>query len=149
MGELRLLLADDHVMLRQALKKILANRCEWRVVAEVGNGHEAVSEAIALQPDVAVLDISMPRLNGLDATRQIVRRAPSVRVLILSMHNEQVYVTQALQAGAKGYVLKSSAGAELIEAVSAVATGHTFCSRTIAHLMFDSSELRASLGSSL
>ena len=123
MDELRVLLGDDHVVLRQGLRKILEDRRDWRVVAEAGNGRDAVREAIELNPDVAVLDIGMPLLNGIEATRQIVRRAPSVRVLILSMHSEQAYVTQAVQAGARGYLLKESAGAELIEAIAAVAAG--------------------------
>ena len=110
MDELRVLLGDDHVVLRQGLRKILEDRRDWRVVAEAGNGRDAVREAIELNPDVAVLDIGMPLLNGIEATRQIVRRAPSVRVLILSMHSEQAYVTQAVQAGARGYLLKESAG---------------------------------------
>src|SRR5688572_10806671 len=102
MGELRLLLGDDHAMLRHGLKKILEDRQDWRVVAEAGNGRDAVREAMALKPDIVVLDIGMPLLNGLEATRQIVRQMPSVRVLILSMHSDQAYVSQAVQAGAKG-----------------------------------------------
>jgi DNA-binding NarL/FixJ family response regulator len=137
MGELRVLLSDDHAMLRQGLKKVLEERHDWRVVAEAGNGRDAVREAMAQQPDVAVLDIGMPLLNGLEATRQIVCRAPSVRVLILSMHSDQAYVTQAVQAGAKGYLLKESAAAELIEAVSALAAGKTFFSPAIAQVVFD------------
>ena len=123
MDELRVLLGDDHTVLRQGLRKILEDRRDWRVVAEAGNGRDAVREAIELNPDVAVLDIGMPLLNGIEATRQIVRRAPSVRVLILSMHSDQAYVTQAVQAGARGYLLKESAGAELIAAIAAVAAG--------------------------
>ena len=94
-------------------------------------------EAIELNPDVAVLDIGMPLLNGIEATRQIVRRAPSVRVLILSMHSEQAYVTQAVQAGARGYLLKESAGAELIEAIAAVAAGRSYFSPAVAQVVFD------------
>ena len=123
MDELRVLLGDDHVVLRQGLRRILEDRRDWRVVAEAGNGRDAVRQAIELNPHVAVLDIGMPLLNGIEATRQIVRRAPSVHVLILSMHSEQAYVTQAVQAGARGYLLKESAGAELIEAIAAVAAG--------------------------
>ena len=93
MDELRVLLGDDHTVLRQGLKRILEDRRDWHVVAEAGNGRDAVSHSIDLKPDVAVLDIGMPLLNGIEATRQIVRRAPSVRVLILSMHSDQAYVT--------------------------------------------------------
>jgi DNA-binding NarL/FixJ family response regulator len=136
-GELRILLGDDHAMLRQGLRKILEDRRDWSVVAEAGNGHEAVREALALKPDVAVLDIGMPLLNGIEATRQIVRRAPTVRVVMLSMHSDQAYVTQAVHAGARAYVLKESAGAQLVEAIAAVATGKTFFSPAVAQVVFD------------
>lgn len=137
MGELRVLLGDDHTVLRHGLRKILEDRRDWHVVAEAGNGRDAVREALTLTPDVAVLDIGMPLLNGIEATRQIVRRAPSVRVLILSMHSDQVYVTQAIQAGARGYLLKESAGAELLEAISALAAGKSYFSQAVAQVVFD------------
>jgi DNA-binding NarL/FixJ family response regulator len=137
MGELRLLLGDDHAMLRHGLKKILEDRHDWRVVAEAGNGRDAVREATTLKPDIAVLDIGMPLLNGLEATRQIIRNAPSVRVLILSMHSDQAYVSQAVQAGAKGYVLKESAATELVDAISALASGKSFFSPPVAQVVFD------------
>ena len=137
MGELRVLLGDDHTVLRHGLRKILEERRDWRVVAEAGNGRDAVREAIELAPDVAVLDIGMPLLNGIEATRQIARRVPSVRVLILSMHSDQAYVTQAVQAGARGYLLKESAAAELVEAVAAVSAGKSFFSPAVAQVVFD------------
>ena len=137
MDELRVLLGDDHAVLRQGLRKILEDRRDWRVVAEAGNGRDAVREAIELNPDVAVLDIGMPLLNGIEATRQIVKRMPGVRVLILSMHSDQAYVTQAVQAGARGYLLKESAGDELIAAITAVAAGKSFFSPAVAQVVFD------------
>ena len=137
MDELRVLLGDDHTVLRQGLRKILEDRRDWRVVAEAGNGRDAVREAIELNPDVAVLDIGMPLLNGIEATRQIIRRAPAVRILILSMHSDQAYVTQAVQAGARGYVLKESAGSELIAAIAAVVAGKSFFSPAVAQVVFD------------
>ena len=137
MGELRVLLGDDHTVLRHGLRKIREERRDWHVVGEAGNGRDAVREALALTPDVAVLDIGMPLLNGIEATRQIVRRAPSVRVLILSMHSDQAYVTQAIQAGARGYLLKESAGAELLEAIAAVASGKSYFSPAVAQVVFD------------
>ena len=137
MDELRVLLGDDHTVLRQGLRKILEDRRDWRVVAEAGNGRDAVREAIELNPDVAVLDIGMPLLNGIEATRQIVRRMPGVRILILSMHSDQAYVTQAVQAGARGYLLKESAGDELIAAITAVAAGKSFFSPAVAQVVFD------------
>ena len=137
MSELRVLLGDDHAVLRQGLRKILEDRRDWRVVAEAGNGRDAVREALELKPEVAVLDIGMPILNGIEATRQIARRAPTVRVVILSMHSDQAYVTQAVHAGARGYVLKESAGDELIEAIGTVANGGTFFSPAVAQVVFD------------
>ena len=137
MDELRVLLGDDHTVLRQGLRKILEDRRDWRVVAEAGNGRDAVREAIELNPDVAVLDIGMPLLNGIEATRQIIRRAPAVRILILSMHSDQAYVTQAVQAGARGYLLKESAGSELIAAIAAVVAGKSFFSPAVAQVVFD------------
>ncbi len=137
MGELKLLLGDDHTLMRQGLRKILEENAGWHVVAEAGNGRDAVRDMLALQPDVAVLDIGMPLLNGIEATRQIVRRIPLARVLILSMHADQAYVTQAVQAGARGYILKDSAGADLVQAVGALATGKSYFSPAVAQLMLD------------
>jgi DNA-binding NarL/FixJ family response regulator len=106
-------------------------------VAEAGNGREAVKLVLELVPDVAVLDIGMPLLNGIEATRQIARRAPAVRILILSMHSDEAYITQALQAGAKGYLLKDSADSDLIRAVNDVSTGRSFFSPAVARVMLD------------
>jgi DNA-binding NarL/FixJ family response regulator len=137
MGRLRLLLGDDHTLFRHGLLKILEERPEWTVVAEVGDGRECVRLAIALTPDVAVLDIGMPLLNGIEATRQIVRRLDSVAVLILSMHADEPYIMEALQAGAKGYLLKDSAGKDLIRAIEVVATGKSFFSPSVSKVLLD------------
>lgn len=137
MPKLRLLLGDDHTLVRQGLRKILEEKPEWEVVAEVGDGREAIRKCVALKPDVAIIDIGMPMLNGIDATQQIVRRVPETRVLMLSMHSDEAYVTRALQAGATGYMLKDSAGKDLIKGVAAVAAGQAFFSPAIARLMLD------------
>jgi two-component system, NarL family, response regulator NreC len=137
MGKLRLLLGDDHTLLLHGLRKILEEKPEWQVVADARDGREAVKQAVALRPDVAILDIGMPLLNGIDATRQIVRRVPECRVLILSMHSDEAYITQAIQAGAKGYLLKDAAGNDLVKAVAAVASGKSFFSHVIAQSMLD------------
>jgi len=134
---LRLLLGDDHTLVRQGLRKILEERPEWEVVAEVGDGREAIKKAVALKPDVAIIDIGMPMLNGIDATQQIVRKVPETRVLVLSMHSDEGYVTRALQAGATGYMLKDSAGKDLLKGVESVAHGQAFFSPAIARLMLD------------
>ena len=137
MGKLRILLGDDHTLIRQGLRKILEERQEWQVVAEAGDGRGAVQQAIALEPDVAVLDIGMPLLNGIEATRQIARRLPNIAILIVSMHSDEAYITQALQAGARGYLLKDSAGTDLIDGVAAVAAGKSFFSPAVAKVMLD------------
>ena len=137
MGKLRIVIGDDHTLVRQGLRKILEEQPGWEVVAETGDGRQAVKEGLALQPDVVILDIGMPLLNGIEATRQIVRRLPSVGVLILSMHADEAYITQALQAGARGYLLKDSADTDLIRAVGAVAAGKSFFSPAVATVMLD------------
>lgn len=137
MAEITVLLGDDHGVLRQGLRKILEENQGIRVVGEAANGRDAVAEVVLRQPDVAVLDIAMPLLNGIEATRQLARRAPGTQVLILSMHSDQAYVTQAVSAGAKGYLLKESAGDDLIEAVVAVAAGKSFFSPPVAEVMLD------------
>lgn len=137
MGRLRLLLGDDHRILRHGLRKILEEKPEFQVVGEAGDGREAVKMAAALLPDVAILDIAMPLLNGIEATRQILRRVPSCKVLILSMHADEPYIARALQAGARGYLLKDSASTDLLRAVSAVASGKAFFSAVISQAMID------------
>jgi len=137
MAKLRILLGDDHRLLRHGLRKILQERPDWEVVAEAGDGREAVRQALAVQPDIAILDIGMPLMNGIEATRQIVRRRPDIHVLILSMHANEAYIIQALKAGAKGYLLKDSADTELIRGVEAVASGKSFFSPAVAKVMLD------------
>lgn len=146
MPKLRLLLGDDHTLMRHGLLKLLEEQPEWEVVAEVGDGREAVRAAIALKPDVAILDVAMPLLNGIDAAQQILRRVPATRILMLSMHSEEAYVTRALQAGATGYLLKDSAGKDLLKAVEAVAAGRAFFSPAIERLMLDDYVRRAGTG---
>jgi two-component system, NarL family, response regulator NreC len=134
---LRILLADDHTLVRQGLRKVLEERPEWEVVAEAGDGREAARLAEQFKPDVCILDIAMPLLNGIEATRQIARRVPTTRILVLSMYSDEAYVAQILQAGAAGYILKDSADVDLIQAVSEVARGKSFFSPPIARVMLD------------
>jgi DNA-binding NarL/FixJ family response regulator len=137
MRKLSIVLGDDHTLLRQGLRKILEERPDWEVVAEAGDGRDAVRQILATTPDVAILDIGMPLLNGIEATRQVVRRLPECRVLILSMHADEAYIIQALKAGAKGYMLKDSADSDLIRGVAAIAAGKSFFSPAAAKVMLD------------
>jgi two-component system, NarL family, response regulator NreC len=137
MASVRILLGDDHTLLRNGLRKILQEQEGWEVVGEAGDGREAIRLATELEPDIAILDITMPLLNGVEATRQIVRRLPNIRVLILSMHATEAYVVQALKAGASGYLLKDSADTELIRAVSALSTGKSYFSPPVSRVLLD------------
>ena len=137
MPNLRLLLADDHTLVRQGLRKVLEEQPEWRVVAEAGDGRDAIRLAEEHKPDVAIIDVAMPLLNGVETTRQIARRVPTVRILVLSMYSDEAYVTQILKAGATGYLLKDSADVDLLQAVSAVAQGKSFFSPAVARLMLN------------
>ena len=136
-SHVRILLADDHTLVRQGLRRVLEERPEWEVVAEAGDGREAIRQAEALKPDICIIDIAMPLLNGIEATRQIVKRSPSTRVLVLSMYSDEAYVSQMLKAGATGYLLKDSADVDLVRAVSEVSQGKTFFSPAVARLMLD------------
>lgn len=134
---MRILLADDHTIVRQGLRKILEENRDWQVVGEAGNGRDAVRLALELQPEVAILDIGMPLLNGIEAARQIARRLPDTKILILSMHADEAYIIQALEAGAKGYLLKDTADADLLGAATAVIRGKSFFSPAVARVMLD------------
>jgi DNA-binding NarL/FixJ family response regulator len=134
---LRILLADDHTLVRQGLRKVLEEQPDWHVVAEAGDGRDAIRLAEQHKPDVAIIDVAMPLLNGVEATRQISRRVPGTRILVLSMYADEAYVTQILKAGATGYLLKDSADSDLFQAVSAVAQGKSFFSPAVARLMLN------------
>ena len=124
---IRILLADDHQLIRQGVRALL-EREHFNVVAEVSNGRDAIDQVTALRPDVAVVDIGMPMLNGVDAAQQIIRASPSTKFVALTMHAEDSYVMSALRAGVRGYVLKTQAGADLIQAVVQVSRGMTYLS---------------------
>ena len=135
MRTVRILIADDHDVVRQGVRAILEGRAGWVVCGEASTGREAVAKAIDLQPDVVVLDISMPELNGLEATRQI-RRAVSAKILILTMHESDQVVIEVLDAGAHGYVLKTDAGRTLVEAIRALLRHREFLTERV-HVVAD------------
>jgi len=137
MTPLRILVADDHTLVRQGLRKIVESQPGWVVVGEAGDGRDAVQQTMDLQPDVVIMDIAMPRLNGVEAVQQIERRNPNARVLVLSMYSDEAYVTRAVRAGAAGYLLKDSADVDLIQAVSAVSEGKSFFSPAVARVLLD------------
>ena len=122
----RILLADDHVVVRHGLRLVLDAEPDLEVVAEAGDGAEAVERALADDVDLAVLDVTMPRLTGLQATRELAQRRPELRILILSMHDNEQYFFEALRSGASGYVVKSVADRDLVEACRAVLRGEPF-----------------------
>ena len=125
---IRVLLADDHAMVRKGFRLILEAQSDMQIVAEAGNGREAVELAEKLHPDVVVMDVAMPELNGIEATRRLASSSPHTRVLALSMHKDSVYVREILRAGARGYLLKDSIDSDLINAVRAVSRGDGYIS---------------------
>jgi two-component system response regulator NreC len=128
---IRILLTDDHALVRQGFRLILSAQPDMQIVGEAGNGREAVELAEKLQPDVVVMDVAMPELNGVEATRRLATSAPRARVLALSMHKDSVYVREILRAGARGYLLKDSVDSDLIAAVRAVAKGEGYLSPAV------------------
>jgi len=137
MGKIRILIADDHGVVRKGLRLQLEQREEFEVVGEASDGREAARMADELAPDVVIMDIAMPNLNGIDAAAQMVKRSAQIRVIILSMHSDESYLTRALSAGVKGYLLKESADIDLCRAVQAVAQGKVFFSPTIANTLLE------------
>lgn len=126
--KIRVLLADDHAVVRQGFRLILSNQADMQIVGEASNGHEVLEVAAKVQPDVIIMDVAMPELNGIEATRRLAASSPRTRVLALSMHKDSVYVREILRAGARGYLLKDSFDTDLVAAVRAVARGEGYLS---------------------
>ena len=137
MKPLRILLGDDHTLVRQGVRKIIEEHKHWTVIGEAQDGRELVRLALEKEADLILVDVAMPLLNGIEATRQIIRKLPAARILMLSMHADEAYIIQALQAGARGYLLKDSADVELVRAVTAVSEGKSFFSPNVAAIMLD------------
>jgi len=137
MATIRILLADDHVLVREGTRDLLERQPDMQVVAEAGDGEEAVRLAVAHRPDVALLDIAMPRLSGIEATRQIKHLAPATAILILSAYDDDEYVFALLEAGAAGYLLKNVRGRDLVEAVRSVHAGESALHPVIARKVIE------------
>lgn len=137
MSRIRLLVADDHDLVRKGLRTLVDGQTGWELIAEVADGREAVAKCAELQPDVAIIDISMPLLNGLDATRQIVKQSPKTRVLILTVEDSDELIRAVLDAGARGYLLKTDAIRDLVTAVDSLSNNKTFFTARVAQMIFD------------
>jgi two-component system response regulator NreC len=140
----RILLADDHQIIREGLRSLLESE-GFAVVGEASDGHEAVRLAQTLRPEVSVLDVTMPQLNGLDAARAILRVSPPTKPVLLTMHTEDHYVSAALKAGVRGYVLKSQASADLVQAIREVTRGMTYLSPGISQAVVDARQAKRDL----
>ena len=136
MGNLRLLVADDHDVVRKGVRTLLEEQPGWEVVAEASDGREAVEKAKLVQPDVTILDLSMPELNGLEAAREILKTVPT-KVLILTMYDSDPLIRQTLEAGARGYLLKSDTGRDLVSAVDALRRNKTFFTTKVAQMVLE------------
>jgi len=137
MNKLRILLADDHKMMREGLRMLVNAQADMEVVGEADNGRMAVTLAQNLQPDVVVMDVSMPQLNGLKATEQLKGLCPDIKILTLTRHTDDGYLLQLLQSGASGYVLKKSASEELVRAIHAVVAGQTYLDPAVMDQLVD------------
>ncbi len=137
MRPVHILLADDHEVVRKGLRALLETQPGWKVIAEATDGREAVDKAQSMHPDVAIVDIGMPSLNGLEATRQIVKKAPRTRVLVLTMHDTNPLIQQVVKAGARGYVLKSDVASDLVSAVEALTRDQTFFTSKVSQIILD------------
>ena len=131
----RLVLADDHEIMRVGLRALLESQLNWSVVGEAVDGEEAVEMVLSLKPDVALLDIAMPKLSGLEAARQILLQVPRTKILLLSAHDSTQVIADVLDSGAKGYVLKSDAARDLVAAVQALYSNQTFFTPKVADLV--------------
>src|SRR3990167_192894 len=135
MSKIRVLLADDHTIVRQGLRALLDSQEDIEVVGEAEDGRQAFEKTKELIPDIVVIDITMPNLNGIEATRQIKKLSPEIKVLVLTVHDNEEYIHQILQAGASGYLLKESAVSDLVSAINAVVKGDIFLRPSISKVV--------------
>jgi two-component system response regulator NreC len=134
---IRILLADDHAVIRRGLRLVLEEQEGFQVVGEAGDGREALRLAEALTPDVVVMDVTMPNLNGIEAARQICAKFPGIAIVVLSMHSDEGYVLRALRAGARGYLLKEAPVGDFINAIHSVVAGKAFFSPVVSHMLVE------------
>jgi len=135
MKKLRILLADDHTVMRSGLRALLERQDNFEIIGEAENGRDAISLSGSLHPDVVIMDVGMPLLNGIEATKALLKQSPSTGVVILSMHSDEAYVMRSLQAGARAYLLKDSAASDLLSAIDAVSRGKSFFSSAVSRLL--------------
>src|SRR5262249_50674980 len=135
--KLRILLADDHGVVRQGFRLIINQQPDMEVAGEAANGDEAFTRALQLKPDLVIMDIGMPKVNGVEATRRIIENQPGTRILILSMHKDAVYVRETLRAGARGYLLKDAIDHDLLKAIRAIAEGNSFLSPEVSGTLLE------------
>jgi DNA-binding NarL/FixJ family response regulator len=136
-GPIRVFLADDHTIVRQGLAKLLSAEKDLKIVGEAENGREAVDKVIALRPAIVLMDIAMPLLNGIEATHQIKKNCPEVKIIILSMHSHDSYISRLFSIGASGYLLKDSTGSDIIKAIRAALDGDTYLSPSISRRVIE------------
>jgi two-component system, NarL family, response regulator NreC len=146
--KITIVVADDHTIVRRGLVTLLSSHPEMEVVGEVGNGRAAVEQAIAKEPDLVLMDVGMPELNGLEATRQLKKYSPDTKVLVLSGYDNDEYVREIVLSGANGYLLKNAAPEELLRAIIAVSKGQTFFSPSLSDVVAESRKTRSTPGSS-
>src|SRR5215472_13317271 len=134
----RILVADDHEVVRRGLCGLLGAQTDWEICGEASNGREAVEKALQLRPDVVILDVGMPVLNGLEATRQILKASPQIKILVLTLHDADQVVQEVLNAGARGFLLKSDAARDLVAAVEALRRDKTYFTSKVAAMVLES-----------
>lgn len=134
---IRILLADDHTIVRQGLARLLEEKPDLKVVGEATNGQAAVDQAMALKPDIVIMDIAMPRMNGIEAAKRIRKQLPKTKILILSMYSHEHYIHELLETGVSGYLLKDSSGRDIIKAIHSAMKNETFLSPSISKVLME------------